>query len=70
MAGLRRARSQGRRLGRPRRHEVDAARARTLLEGGMTLRATARTLGVPHVAVSRALSGANGWNKSHVEGVS
>jgi DNA invertase Pin-like site-specific DNA recombinase len=65
MAGLRRARSQGRRLGRPRLHEVDDARARALLAEGRSLRATARALGVPHVAVSRALALTNGWNKSH-----
>jgi DNA invertase Pin-like site-specific DNA recombinase len=68
LAGLRRARLQGRHLGRPRRHEVDAERARTLLAEGRSLRATARVLGVPHVAVSRALASLNDWNKPHAEG--
>jgi DNA invertase Pin-like site-specific DNA recombinase len=67
MAGLRRARAQGRRLGRPRLHEVDADRARAMLAAGESLRATARALGVPHVAVSRALTGSNGWHKSQAE---
>jgi DNA invertase Pin-like site-specific DNA recombinase len=69
VAGIRRARAQGQRLGRPTIHKVDGARARELLAGGLSLRATARALGVPHVAVSRALAGTNGWNKSHAEGV-
>jgi DNA invertase Pin-like site-specific DNA recombinase len=68
LAGLRRARSQGRRLGRPPVHEVDTERARALLAEGRSLRATARALGVPHVAVSRALALTNGRNKSHAEG--
>jgi DNA invertase Pin-like site-specific DNA recombinase len=70
LAGLRRARSQGRRLGRPKRHQVDAERARALMTEGQSLRATARALGVPHIAISRALAGSNGWHKSHAEGES
>ncbi len=56
IAGLRRAKAQGRRLGRPRVHHVDAGRARQLRAGGLSLRAVARTLGVHHVAVGRALA--------------
>jgi DNA invertase Pin-like site-specific DNA recombinase len=70
LAGLRRARTQGRRLGRPRRHLVDAERARALLAEGRSLRATARTLGVPHIAVSRALACSEVWNKSTPEDAS
>lgn len=69
LAGIRRARAQGRHLGRPRVHRVDVARAVELLTGGASLRAAARALGVPHVAVSRAIAG-NGWNKSHRNGAS
>jgi DNA invertase Pin-like site-specific DNA recombinase len=70
VAGLRRARAQGRRLGRPRRHEVDADRARALLAAGESLRSTARALGVPHVAVTRALAASNGWHKTPATGAS
>jgi DNA invertase Pin-like site-specific DNA recombinase len=56
IAGIKRARAQGRRLGRPRRHHVDADRARALLTEGMSLRAAARSLGVHPSAVSRALA--------------
>lgn len=56
VAGLRRARAQGRRIGRPRRHYVDVGRARQLLGAGHSLRAVARTLRVPHIAVTRALA--------------
>jgi DNA invertase Pin-like site-specific DNA recombinase len=56
LAGLRRARAQGRRLGRPRRHHVDVGQAVRLLAEGRSLRAVARALKVPHVAVSRALA--------------
>jgi DNA invertase Pin-like site-specific DNA recombinase len=55
IAGLRRARAQGRRLGRPRRYIVDPDEARQLLSGGHSLRAAARALSVHPSAVSRAL---------------
>lgn len=55
IAGIRRARSQGRRFGRPRQHHVDVGRARTLLAAGASLRGVARALGVHPTAVSRAL---------------
>ena len=55
LAGLRRARAEGRHLGRPPKHQVDVGHARTLLGQGLSLRATARALGVPHMAVRRAL---------------
>ena len=56
MAGLRRARAQGRRLGRPKQHHVDPARARQLLADGLSLRATARALGAHPTTVRRALA--------------
>lgn len=54
VAGLRRARSEGRRLGRPRVHHVDVERARRLLEAGHSLRGVGRRLGVSPQAVHRA----------------
>jgi hypothetical protein len=56
VAGIHRARRQGRRLGRPRLHHVDPARAQALLAEGLSLRAVARTLHVHPSAVSRALA--------------
>ena len=56
MAGIRRARAQGRRLGRPRQQHIDPARALHLREQGLSLRAVARELGVHPTAVSRALA--------------
>ena len=56
LAGLRRARAQGRRLGRPKQHHVDPARARQLLAEGLSLRATARALGAHPTTVRRALA--------------
>ena len=56
IAGLRRARAQGRRLGRPRSQHVDVDRARALLREGLSRRAVARALGVHHRAVARALA--------------
>jgi DNA invertase Pin-like site-specific DNA recombinase len=56
MAGLRRARAQGRRLGRPKQHHVDPARARQLLADGLSLRAAARALGAHPTSVRRALA--------------
>jgi DNA invertase Pin-like site-specific DNA recombinase len=55
VAGIRRAKAHGRRLGRPRLHHVDLARAQALLADGFSLRAVARTLHVHPSAVSRAL---------------
>jgi DNA invertase Pin-like site-specific DNA recombinase len=56
VAGLRRARARGKRIGRPRVHRVDADEARALMDGGLGLRATARRLGVHPTAVSRAVA--------------
>lgn len=56
MAGLRRARAQGRRLGRPRLHHVDPAGAGALLATGMSLRAVARQLKVHPTAITRVLA--------------
>ena len=55
-AGLQRARAQGRRPGRPRQHYVDPARARALLDGGLSVRAVARQLRVHHEAIRRAVT--------------
>ena len=56
VAGLRRAKAQGRRLGRPRRHHVDVAEARALVAAGLSLRAIARRLHAHPMAVRRALA--------------
>jgi DNA invertase Pin-like site-specific DNA recombinase len=56
IAGIRRARAQGRRIGRPRQQQVDLAQAIQLREQGLSLRAVARQLGVHPTAVSRALT--------------
>jgi DNA invertase Pin-like site-specific DNA recombinase len=56
IAGVRRARLKGKRLGRPRRHHVDPALARALLAEGASLRSVARSLGVHVTAVSRCLA--------------
>ena len=56
LAGMRRARAQGRRLGRPRVHRVDLDEARALLASGLGLRAIARQLGVHPSAVARAVA--------------
>ena len=52
VAGLRRARAQGRRLGRPRRHKVDPARAAAMRAEGLSLREIARALDLPPSAAS------------------
>src|SRR5262249_55656541 len=44
IAGLRRAKAQGKTLGRPRRHHVDGTKARELMAQGLSLRAAARAL--------------------------
>jgi DNA invertase Pin-like site-specific DNA recombinase len=56
IAGIRRARAQGRHVGRPPKYQVDPATVRELLVGGVSLRAAARRLGVHPSAVSRALA--------------
>jgi DNA invertase Pin-like site-specific DNA recombinase len=55
VAGLRRAKAQGVRLGRPRRG-VDVVRVKALLADGQSLRAVAKSLGVPVATVHRAVS--------------
>ena len=55
IAGVRRAKVKGRRLGRPRRYAVDAAQARDLLAAGLSLRGVARHLRVHPSAVVRAI---------------
>jgi DNA invertase Pin-like site-specific DNA recombinase len=59
-AGIRRAKAQGRRLGRPRQHHVDPARARALLADGLSLRAVARALKTHATTVRRALAARTG----------
>lgn len=54
LAGLRRAKAQGRHLGRPRQHFVDVDKAEHLLGQGFSLRAVARVLRVHPTVVSRA----------------
>jgi len=56
IAGIRRAKAQGRRLGRPRKYSVDPSRVRELRRRGLSLRAVARVLGVHHTAVNRILT--------------
>jgi DNA invertase Pin-like site-specific DNA recombinase len=56
LAGLRRARAQGQRLGRPQKHRVDPVKARELLAQGLSLRAIARAFDAHHSAVRRALT--------------
>jgi len=55
LAGLRRARAEGKHLGRPRIHHVDVAQALSLRSQGHSWRATARVLGVHAMAVRRAI---------------
>ncbi len=56
IAGLRRARAQGRQLGRPPRYRVNRQEAQRLRAAGVSLRGVARVLGVHPSAVSRALA--------------
>jgi DNA invertase Pin-like site-specific DNA recombinase len=56
LAGLRRAKAQGRRLGRPRVHHVDVDRVRALLSEGLSLCAVARKLQLHPTTVSRAVT--------------
>jgi DNA invertase Pin-like site-specific DNA recombinase len=56
VAGLRRAKAQGVRLGRPRRHHLDVAQARALVAEGLSLRAIARRLHAHPMAVRRAVT--------------
>jgi DNA invertase Pin-like site-specific DNA recombinase len=58
LAGLRRAKAQGVRLGRPRT-PVDMSRVLALRAQGRTMRAISRTLGLSAMAISRALSERN-----------
>ena len=55
LAGIKRARAQGVRLGRPR-VAVDLGRAVALRAEGKSIRAVARALGISPMAVSRALA--------------
>lgn len=56
IAGIKRAKAQGRRLGRPRRYRVDVARVKEMIGQGLSLRAVARSLEVHPSAVSRAMA--------------
>ena len=62
IAGLRRAKAQGRRLGRPRLHHVDITEARRLVAAGLSLRAAGRALAVHPMAIRRALGNTNRSN--------
>ena len=56
LAGIRRAKAQGRHLGRPRKYRVDLSRVHELRGQGLSLRAIARSLGVHPSAVSRTVA--------------
>jgi DNA invertase Pin-like site-specific DNA recombinase len=56
VAGMRRARAQGKHLGRPRGSRIDIQRASALLAEGLSLRAVGRQLGVHPFAVRRAVT--------------
>ncbi len=56
MAGLRRAKAQGRQLGRPRKHFITPEQARAAFEATGGQRAAARRLGVPVESFRRALA--------------
>jgi len=56
IAGIHRARAQGRRLGRPRKHHIDVGQAKHLLERGMSMRAAAKAMGLHPMLVKRALA--------------
>jgi DNA invertase Pin-like site-specific DNA recombinase len=58
MAGLKRARSQGKRLGPPR-VEVDLPRAQALLAEGQSLRAVSKTMGIKLATLHRHVATAN-----------
>jgi DNA invertase Pin-like site-specific DNA recombinase len=55
VAGMRRAKAQGRHLGRPAVHRIDAAQVRSMLADGLSLRQIGKRLGVHPFAVSRSL---------------
>lgn len=57
VAGVRRARAQGKHLGRPRIHHVDVARVRALRAQGESWRAIGRQLGLHPTLLTRALGG-------------
>jgi len=65
-AGMQRARAQGKHLGRRARHSIDTVEAGRLLADGLSLRATARQLGVHPFAVSRALGTVSALYRSTV----
>ena len=55
-AGLRRARAQGKRLGRPKRHVVPVKLVRERLDAGKSLRQVARDLGIPVSTMHRQMA--------------
>ena len=61
LAGLHRARTRGRRLGRPRA-DLDADRVETLRRQGLSIRSIAREMGVTKDVVARTLSRNRGQN--------
>jgi DNA invertase Pin-like site-specific DNA recombinase len=60
IAGIRRARAQGGRIGRPAKYRVDPTTAQALLTAAHSLRGVARRLAVHPSAVRRALLSAGG----------
>ena len=56
IAGIRRARAQGRHVGRPPKYRVDPVAAQALLAAGLSLRGAARQLSVHPSAVRRTLA--------------
>jgi len=56
IAGIRLAKAQGQRLGRPYHHHMDLSEVGHLREQGLALRGIARRLGAYPTAVSRALA--------------
>src|SRR5437667_4437076 len=56
VAGLRRAKAQGRHLGRPRRHHIHVAQARALVADGLSLPGDRASFNAHPMAVRRALT--------------
>jgi putative DNA-invertase from lambdoid prophage Rac len=54
-AGIARARASGKAIGRPKTRIVDVVAARALLDGGASVRACSRAMGVPLATLQRAL---------------
>ncbi len=66
--GLERARAQGKTIGRPLGAQVDEQELRRLRSEGLSLRAIARQVGIPHPTVASILAGKNPSAKRSLEG--